>query len=52
MILFWVVGYLWKRTLPKRAEDIDIDVCTLRSYLSASLTNYYHTVWSQILVDG
>ncbi|KAF8066571.1 APC amino acid permease [Lyophyllum atratum] len=25
MIGFWVVGYAWKRTLPKRAHEIDLD---------------------------
>ncbi|PPQ70266.1 hypothetical protein CVT26_014555 [Gymnopilus dilepis] len=25
MILFWVVAYLWKRTLPQRAHEIDLD---------------------------
>lgn len=25
MVLFWIIGYLWKRTLPKRTWEIDID---------------------------
>jgi amino acid transporter len=25
MILFYIVGYIWKRTLPQRAHEIDID---------------------------
>lgn len=25
MIGFYVAGYLWKRTLPKRAHEIDLD---------------------------
>ncbi|KAF8875776.1 APC amino acid permease [Infundibulicybe gibba] len=25
MLLFWVIGYLWKRTLPQSASDIDLD---------------------------
>ncbi|WVR04932.1 hypothetical protein IAU60_001944 [Kwoniella sp. DSM 27419] len=25
MILFYVIGYLWKRTLPRKAMDIDLD---------------------------
>lgn len=26
MILFWVIGYVWKRTLPKSLSEIDLDV--------------------------
>jgi amino acid permease len=29
MILFWVGGYLWKRTLPRKASEIDLDVRSL-----------------------
>jgi amino acid transporter len=25
LILFWVIGYAWKRTLPRKAMDIDLD---------------------------
>ncbi|WVQ79486.1 hypothetical protein IAT38_001585 [Cryptococcus sp. DSM 104549] len=25
LIGFWIVGYIWKRTLPKRASEIDLD---------------------------
>ena len=25
MILFYIIGYAWKRTLPQRASEIDLD---------------------------
>jgi hypothetical protein len=25
LLAFWIVGYAWKRTLPKRASEIDLD---------------------------
>lgn len=25
VIAFWIAGYLWKRTLPRRASEIDLD---------------------------
>ncbi|KAG6884371.1 hypothetical protein C0993_011713 [Termitomyces sp. T159_Od127] len=26
VLLFWIIGYIWKRTLPKAIVDIDLDV--------------------------
>jgi amino acid permease len=25
LLLFWIIGFAWKRTLPKRAHEIDLD---------------------------
>jgi amino acid transporter len=25
LIAFWIFGYAWKRTLPRRAHEIDLD---------------------------
>ena len=35
MFLFWGIGYAWKRTLPRKASEIDLDVRT-------SLTKFSH----------
>ncbi|RSH87806.1 uncharacterized protein EHS24_000323 [Apiotrichum porosum] len=34
LIAMWILGYLWKRTLPKRAKDIDLDTGR-KSWLTA-----------------
>ena len=26
MILFWTIGFAWKRTFPKKLHEIDLDV--------------------------
>ncbi|KAJ3547146.1 hypothetical protein NMY22_g1764 [Coprinellus aureogranulatus] len=40
MILFYVIGYLWKRTLPQRAHEIDLD-SGRKSWLTAEEMNEY-----------
>jgi len=34
MILFYIIGYVWKRTLPQRAHEIDLDTGR-KSWLTA-----------------
>lgn len=33
MIVFYIIGYLWKRQLPMRACDIDLDVSLIYLFL-------------------
>ncbi|KAF8873882.1 APC amino acid permease [Infundibulicybe gibba] len=40
MIVFWLVGYAWKRTLPKRASAIDLD-SGRKSWLSVEEMRQY-----------
>lgn len=50
MIAFYIVGYFWKRQLPKRASEIDLDV---RRHLSLpeSLLIVLIVVWQKVMVD-
>jgi len=38
MALFYIAGYLWKRTLPQRAHEIDLD-SGRKSWLTAEEMN-------------
>jgi amino acid transporter len=38
MILFYIIGYAWKRTLPQRAHEIDLD-SGRKSWLTAEEMN-------------
>ena len=38
MILFYAIGYAWKRTLPQRAHEIDLD-SGRKSWLTAEEMN-------------
>jgi len=40
MILFYIIGYAWKRTLPQRAHEIDLD-SGRKSWLTAEEMNAY-----------
>lgn len=51
VLLFWIVGYIWKRTLPKPIDEIDLDV---RLYLHHDMFEHLLTYvdaldWSQEL---
>jgi yeast amino acid transporter len=40
VILFWLGGYLWKRTLPRKASEIDLDVRSLSHHVFKLI--YWH----------
>lgn len=48
MLAFWIIGYAWKRTLPKAISEIDLDVSTVLLKRLLVLTSS-HLVWPQEL---
>lgn len=53
MILFYIIGFAWKRKLPKRASEIDLDVCVLRFICqSTCITSFISLVWTEILANS
>jgi len=46
VILFYIIGFAWKRTRPHRAMEIDLDVSSLaspvQSFLRQKLTLSFH----------
>jgi amino acid transporter len=46
VILFWVGGFLWKRTLPRKAHEIDLDTGR-KSWLTVEEMREYRAMRAQ-----
>lgn len=46
VIIFWVVGYAWKRTLPRKAHEIDLDTGR-KSWLTVEEMREYRAMRAQ-----
>lgn len=46
VILFWIGGYIWKRTLPRRAHEIDLDTGR-KSWLTVEEMREYRAMRAQ-----